>query len=132
MRSELTDAHRTTYDAIFQHPVSRNLSWRDIREMLGAIAGMAVREEHNGSLKLTRDGRDMVLYRPSRKNLADVHQLMQLRRFLEQPPSAPEHAPAEVSRTGPREQVDADNADSQSTTGRSGKGGPSGFGRSRR
>lgn len=83
METQLRGSHRTTYDAVFQHPVARNLHWRDVRSMLDALPGVAL-EEHNGTLKVARNGRTLVLHRPVRKNIAEVQELMDLRRFLEQ------------------------------------------------
>ena len=83
MDTQLHGSHRTTYDAIFQHPISRNLAWRDVRSMLDALPGVAL-EEHEGALKVTRNGRMLILHRPVRKNIADVQELMDLRKFLEQ------------------------------------------------
>jgi len=82
METELTGTHRTTYDAVFQHPISRNLVWRDVRSMLGALSGVE-QDERNGTLKVTRNGRTVVLHEPIRKNVTDVQELMNLRRFLE-------------------------------------------------
>ena len=83
METQLTGSHQTTYDAIFQHPIARNLAWRDLRAMLEAIPGMA-HEEHNGMLTVSRNGRTFVLQQPIRKTFDDVHALRGLRRFLEQ------------------------------------------------
>ena len=38
MESQLTGSHKHAYDALFQHPVARNLQWRDVWSMLGAVA----------------------------------------------------------------------------------------------
>ena len=83
METHLQGSHRTTYDAVFQHPIARNLAWRDVRSMLGALPD-TVQQEHEGTLKVTRNGRSLVLHRPVHKNIADVQELMDLRRFLEQ------------------------------------------------
>ena len=40
METELTGTHRTTYDAVFQHPIARNLAWRDVR--LSDFANLSV------------------------------------------------------------------------------------------
>ena len=34
MNTKLSRSHRHTYDAVFQHPVARNLDWKDVRSML--------------------------------------------------------------------------------------------------
>lgn len=80
MTTELTGSHRTTYDTIFRHPLARNLQWRDVRALLGAVADKV--EEDEGTLKATRHERTLVLHRPSGKDLTDVHELMELREFL--------------------------------------------------
>ncbi len=81
MKTELSGSHRTTYDAIFQHPDSRNLAWRDVESMLHSIDGIE-QQEQNGTLKVQRNGRTLILHRPVRKNIADVQELMDLRHFL--------------------------------------------------
>src|SRR5947209_15629995 len=89
MEPELTRAHRGTYDAIFQHPISRNLHWREVRSMLEAMGDVA--EEQNGNLKVTRNGQVLLLHQP-RKNMPPVQEILDIRRFLERsgnPPAAP-------------------------------------------
>jgi len=93
MHSQLTGSHRATFDAVFQHPIARNLAWRDVHAMLSALPG-ATLQENEGTFKVTRGGKTVVLHRPVRKNVVDVQELMDLRRFLEQtePASAPPQA----------------------------------------
>ncbi len=88
METQLQGSHRRTFDAIFQHPVARNLAWRDVRTMLEAMTGVVLREEHEGTLRVSRNGRTLLLHRPPRKHISDVQELMDLRRFLEQSASA--------------------------------------------
>jgi hypothetical protein len=38
MKPQLSGSHRRTYDSLFRHPPARNLAWRDVRSMLGALA----------------------------------------------------------------------------------------------
>lgn len=81
MTTQLTGSHRSTYEAIFQHPVARNVHWRDVRSLLAALANVV--EEPNGNLKATRGEQTLVL-RPSRdKNVAEIEELMEIRHFLE-------------------------------------------------
>ena len=40
METSLQGSHHRTYQAIFQHPVSRNLAWRDVCSMLDSMEGM--------------------------------------------------------------------------------------------
>ena len=88
MQPELSSSHQSTYNAMFQHPVARNLHWREVRSMLEAVAKVV--EEHNGNLKVTRNGQMLLLHRP-RKNITQVQEIMDIRRFLEQSgePAAP-------------------------------------------
>lgn len=80
MESQLTGSHRSTYDAMFQHPVARNLHWREVRAMLAALGEVV--EEHNGNLKITRNGQVLVLHRPGKKT-AQAQEVMDIRHFLE-------------------------------------------------
>jgi hypothetical protein len=75
-------SHQGTYDALFQHPVSRNLQWREVRAMLDALADRA-EEEHNGNVKFTRNGQVLVVHPPQRKDFSDIQELMKIRHFLE-------------------------------------------------
>lgn len=84
--------HRGTYDAVFRHPLARNLAWRDVRSMLDALPDVVL-EEHDGTLKLSGLGRTLILHRPPRKTMDDVQELMNLRRFL-----SPADAPATARR----------------------------------
>jgi len=86
MAAHLTGSHRHTYDAIFQHPLARNLDWRDLRSMLAALADV---QEHNGNLKVTRNGHTLILHPPVRKTFSDVQGLMNIRHFLEHSTEAP-------------------------------------------
>lgn len=81
MTPQLNGSHRTTYDAVFQHPAPRNLHWRDVRSLLDALAESV--EEHQGNLKVKRNGQTLVVQRPRGKDLADMRELTQIRHFLE-------------------------------------------------
>ena len=81
MESQLTGSHRHAYDALFQHPVARNLQWRDVWSMLGVVAEAV--EGQNGNLKVTRNGQTLVLHRPRGKDLTDAKEVSQIRNFLE-------------------------------------------------
>jgi hypothetical protein len=93
METQMFGIHQRTYDAVFQHPISRNLQWRDVRSMLGALAEMT--EERNGNLKFTRNGQTLTVHPPRRKDLSDVQELMQIRHFLERSAAPPQAAVAE-------------------------------------
>lgn len=81
MESHMLGTHQSTYDAVFQHPIARNLQWRDLKAMLAALAD--VTEDRNGGLKFTRNGQSITLHPPRHKDFDDVEALMQVRHFLE-------------------------------------------------
>jgi len=81
MNPHLSGAHQSTYDAIFHHPVAHNLQWREVRSMLAALADDV--QEHEGTLKITLNEQTLVLHQPYGKNIADMHELMEIRHFLE-------------------------------------------------
>ena len=81
MKSQLSGSHRRIYDGIFRHPAARNLDWRDVRSMLGALAEVV--EEPNGNLKVTRNGQSLILHPSLHKNVAEIEELMEIRHFLE-------------------------------------------------
>jgi hypothetical protein len=79
--ARLTGSHLRTYERIFQHPVSHNLEWRDVYTLFRFIG--EVEEEHNGNLRVTRNGQTLVLRPSSKKDVAETEELMALRHFLE-------------------------------------------------
>jgi hypothetical protein len=81
MATHLTGSHRSTLAAIFQHPVARNLHWREVRSLLGALAEVV--EEPNGNLKATRGGHMLVVHPSRDKDVAEIEQVMEIRHFLQ-------------------------------------------------
>ena len=82
MHTQPLGIHQGTYDAVFRHPVARNLQWREVRSMLSLLAD--VTEEHGGgNVKFTRNGQTLTVQPPRRKEFSDVEALMQIRQFLE-------------------------------------------------
>jgi hypothetical protein len=81
MRTQTSGVHQSTRDAVFQHPVARNLQWRDVRSMLAALSDMT--EEQGETCKFTRNGHTLTVHPPRRKDFSDVKELMQIRHFLE-------------------------------------------------
>jgi len=112
MDTKTLGSHRTTYDGLFGHPISRNLQWRDVRAMLIALSD--VTERRDGVMKFSRNGQSLVVRPPPRKDCSDVQVLMQIRQFLEKsdgPPAGdlkegvhllvvPDHREARVFKTG--------------------------------
>lgn len=87
MEMQMSKIHQTTYNAVFAHPIARNLQWHDVRSMLNAITD--AEEEHNGNLKFTRNGETLTVHPPKHKDLSDIQELMQIRRFLERSAVSP-------------------------------------------
>jgi hypothetical protein len=79
--TSLTGSHQRTYDRIFQHPISHNLEWRDVHALFEELG--KVTKEHNGSLKVTRNGQTLVLRPTSEKDVSEMDEVMTLRHFLE-------------------------------------------------
>jgi hypothetical protein len=82
MATELTASNQSTYNAIFQHPMARNLEWLQVRSILVSVADSV--QEHGDVLKVIRNGRSLILHRPYRKHMKDIAEQMKVRRFLEQ------------------------------------------------
>jgi hypothetical protein len=79
--TKLTVSHQRTFDRIFQHPISHNLEWRDVHALLGEMG--EVEKEQNGNFKVTRNGETLVLHPTSKKDVAEMDEVMALRHFLE-------------------------------------------------
>jgi hypothetical protein len=77
----LSGSHLKTYNAIFQHPVSHNLEWRQVHALFGHIAEAI--EQPNGNLRVTRNGQSLVLHPAHTKDVAEIEELMEIRRFLQ-------------------------------------------------
>src|ERR1700722_17000524 len=83
----LKGSHLRTYNAIFQHPLSHNLDWREVHSLFEHIA--SVEDQPNGNMKVTRNGQTLVLHRPSTKDVAESDEVMTLRHFLEKSETVP-------------------------------------------
>jgi hypothetical protein len=70
--------------------ISHNLEWRDVQALLEKL-GETV-HEHNGNLKVTRNGQVLVLHVPRHKDVAEMDELMALRHFLERSEKAQDHS----------------------------------------
>ncbi len=77
----LSHKDRRTYDAVFQHPISNNLERREVRSMFEALG--TVTEEHNGNLRIERNGHTLVLHPDHSGHPAQADEVMQIRHFLE-------------------------------------------------
>jgi hypothetical protein len=86
METPLSGNHRRTYDAIFQHPLTHNLDWADVRSLFAAVSEVSLQQK--GNLKVTRNG-TTVTFRPSQnKQVSAPDELMQIRHFLQRSAAA--------------------------------------------
>ena len=83
MKSALSESQQSTYSALFRQPLPRDVQWRDVCALLGGMAATQTVQENTGTLKVTRNGRTLLLHRPRGKDLADAKELTQVRNFLE-------------------------------------------------
>jgi hypothetical protein len=80
--TQLTHKHLHTLERIFQHPASHNLEWKDVIALIEHMG--TVVEEHNGRMKFTLNGASEYFDRShDKKDVSDVQQVLDLRRFLE-------------------------------------------------
>jgi len=75
----LSNRHRDTLTAIYQHPVSHNVRWKDVVSLLNAVG--TVDEEHNGKLEVHVGNETEVFHHPH-GNDATEQQIVDLRRML--------------------------------------------------
>lgn len=91
----LTGSHLRTYRKILQHPVARNLAWRDVHALFRHLGQVDV--EPNANLKVTRNGQTLVLHPPRTKDVAEPGELIVLRHFIERS-EAPQKTNGKVAR----------------------------------
>ncbi len=78
-KPDLTVADQRVLDRVFQHPLSHNLSWRDVIALFSAAGG--VEHAHNGRLVL-RLGADHLTFAQAHDKDLDADDVMALRHFL--------------------------------------------------
>lgn len=91
--AQLSGQHLRTYRTIFQHPISHNLDWRQVRELLKAVADVV--EEPNGNLRVARNGQTLVLQPSQTKDVSESGIVMDLRHFLQRSEAATPEASGE-------------------------------------
>jgi hypothetical protein len=77
--THLNNHHLDTLSAIYSHPVSHNIRWVDVLNLLEA-AGTA-EEKHDGKFTVTLGEETEVLERPHNKDI-DTQMVVDLRRML--------------------------------------------------
>jgi hypothetical protein len=81
LTTSLSGSHLRTYQKIFQHPISHNLDWHQVRALLREVADVV--EEPNGNLRISRNGESLVLQPSHTKDVSESDVVMDIRRFLE-------------------------------------------------
>lgn len=87
----LTVVERRVLDRIFQHPLSHNLSWRDVIELFEAAG--EVEHAHNGNLVL-KLGTDHLRFETAHDKDLSARDVMALRHFLNRAGWTPGTTPA--------------------------------------
>jgi hypothetical protein len=75
----LSGRHRDTVQEILRHPVSHNIEWRAVLQLLEEVG--TVVERHDGKFSVTVGDETEVFARPSHKEI-DAQQVVDLRRML--------------------------------------------------
>ncbi len=75
----LNSHHRDTLAQILQHPLGRNIDWRDVLSLLEAVAD--VKESPHGKFLVTLGGETQAFEPPRHKDI-DAQQVVDLRRML--------------------------------------------------
>ena len=96
MEIPLSGMRKTMYEAIWLDPAPADLLWRNARLMLGALADRM--QLHSGELTITRNGHTLVLHQTYSRNFVDMHELLEIRRFLDE--SGPGAGAASVAGPG--------------------------------
>jgi hypothetical protein len=78
--SPLSGSQLRTYERIFQHPITHNLSWHDVLGMFRQLG--TVETEANGNIKVTRNGKFIILKISQSKDVGEADEVMALRHFL--------------------------------------------------
>jgi hypothetical protein len=68
------------YDQVFQHPMTHNLEWRDVRSLFETLG--EVEAEHNGNQKVTIKGQSLMFHSPSNSDTLTSDQVSQVRHLL--------------------------------------------------
>lgn len=79
--TQLSTNYQQTLEGVFQNPVSSELEWHDIIELIKQIG--TVQTKNNGQLTFTVNGTPQIFHRSKDKDACDPAQLLSLRSFLE-------------------------------------------------
>jgi len=79
LNEAVTGVDRRTLDAIFRHPLSHNVAWREVVNLFAAIGG--AEEKHNGEFVFRAGDETMTMKKPHTKDLTGPD-VLDLRHFL--------------------------------------------------
>jgi hypothetical protein len=79
LSATVTGVDRRTLDAIFRHPLSHNLSWREVVALVAAIG--AAEEKQNGEFLFQAGAEDLTMKKPHGKDVTGPD-VIELRHFL--------------------------------------------------
>lgn len=96
LNSQATGSDRRTLDAIFRHPVSHGLAWREVVSLINAIGNAD--ERHNGEFMFSVGEERMPTRRPHNKDLT-APEVMEIRHFLIRAGWSPDSAAASKGET---------------------------------
>jgi hypothetical protein len=91
LNSQATGSDRRTLDAIFRHPLSHGLAWREVVLLINAIG--SADERHNGEFMLSVGEERLPMRRPHNKDLTGP-EVMEMRHFLTRAGWSPDAAAA--------------------------------------
>lgn len=74
--------HDKTLKALFAHPISANIHWRDVVHLFESL-GAEVEVVHGGREKVRLNGQEHTFHIPHGKALDSKDEVMQIRHFLE-------------------------------------------------
>jgi hypothetical protein len=77
----MSGKHRKTLQDIFSFPVSTNIQWRDVEQMLIAL-GAQISEGNGSRVRMSLNGVKAVFHRPHPRKETDKGAVVLLRRFL--------------------------------------------------
>ena len=81
-KTHLSHKHLHTLQQIFQHPASHNLEWHDVVALVNQLG--TAQEGDNGHLTFTLNGISEVFKRSLAKDVTEIQEVLDIRRFLAQ------------------------------------------------
>jgi len=80
MTNTLNPSSQRTYEQVFQHPISHNLEWRNLRTLFDELG--EVEEERNGRLKVTLGGHSLVFQLVKDSDVVSAEEIERIRHLI--------------------------------------------------